>query len=61
MGRPPLPPDEKAGAQLNVRLTAEERKRLDWLAVELRERSAGSVIKRAIAELYARVRGGKVG
>jgi hypothetical protein len=59
MGRPPKAPDEKASAQLNVRLTAEERRQLDWLAVELRERSAGGVLKRALAELYARVRGGR--
>lgn len=59
MGRPPKKPDERATAQLNVRLTAEERSRLDWLTVKLRARSAGEVLKRGLAELYERVSSGK--
>lgn len=56
MARPPKSPDERATQQLSVRLTEEERRRLDWLTVELRARSAGEVIKRAVAELYDRVK-----
>lgn len=58
-GRPPKAPEDRATAQLNVRFTEEERRRLDWLMVELRARSAGDVIKRAVAELYERVAKGR--
>lgn len=57
MGRPPKAPEDRATAQLNVKFTAEERRRLDWLTVELRARSAGEVLKRGLAELYERVAG----
>jgi hypothetical protein len=59
MGRPPKAPEDRATEQMSVRFTAEERRRLDWLAVELRARGAGDVIKKALAELYERVSKGK--
>jgi hypothetical protein len=59
MGRPPKDPEDRATEQVGVRLTAKERKRIDWLAVELRARSAGEVIKRAVDELYERTIKGK--
>jgi hypothetical protein len=60
-GRPPkLAPGEKrtTAHQITVRLNEVERAELDHMSVELRA-SAGDVVRRALAELYARVRGGK--
>ena len=56
MGRPPKPPEERAQDQINVRITGEERARLDQLAVELRV-TAGEVMRRGLAEVYERVFG----
>jgi predicted transcriptional regulator len=61
MGRPPKAPEERLEAknQITVRLSGEGREQLDQLADELGD-SAGEVVRRALAELYARVfrRGG---
>ncbi len=57
MARPPKAPEDRATRQMSVRFTEEERKRLDWMAVELRARSAGEVIKLAVSEMYEKLKG----
>ena len=54
MGRPPKDPADRATEELTVRFTEAEKKHLDWLTVEMRARSAGEVVRRAVAELYER-------
>lgn len=54
MGRPPRTESGAATAQVNVRMSAEERARLEKMAVELRS-TAGEVVRRALDELHDRV------
>jgi predicted transcriptional regulator len=57
MGRPRKAPDDRAETQVGVRLTGDSRRRLDWLAVRLRARSASEVVRQAVDELYDRTDG----
>lgn len=52
MGRPPKPKNERADAQMGLRLTHVEREQLDVLQKRLGMGSAAQVVKLAIAELY---------
>jgi hypothetical protein len=57
MARPPKDPADRATEELTVRFTEEERRNLDWLTVELRSRSAGDTVRRAVRELFDKMKG----
>jgi hypothetical protein len=57
MGRPPKDPAELTTEAVTARFTSDERKQLDWLAVQLRARSASEVIRVAVRQLYERLHG----
>lgn len=53
MGRPPKPPEEKTTIQLGVRLTDEQRRKLDELVTDL-DVPAAEILRMGLDEFYER-------